>query len=55
MVETVINIRSDEGAAPDYAETTIPDAALRLLGVTDDPAMLRAAAQDLLRRLDAGE
>ncbi|NKY47877.1 TetR/AcrR family transcriptional regulator [Nocardia cerradoensis] len=55
MVETVINIRSDEGTAPDYAETTIPDAALRLLGVTDDPAALRAAAQRLLRRLDAGE
>jgi hypothetical protein len=55
MVETVINIRSDEGTAPDYAETAIPDAALRVLGVTDDPAGLRAAAQRLLRRLDAGE
>ncbi|MFC8047013.1 TetR/AcrR family transcriptional regulator [Nocardia sp. NPDC057353] len=32
LVETVINIRSDEGVAPEYAERTIPEAVLRVLG-----------------------
>ncbi|MEV5651515.1 helix-turn-helix domain-containing protein [Nocardia sp. NPDC052254] len=52
IVETAINIRSDEGEAPDSARTAIPDAALRLLGVRDDPAELRAAARRLLTRLE---
>ncbi|NKY89172.1 TetR/AcrR family transcriptional regulator [Nocardia veterana] len=53
VVETVINIRSDEGSSPAYADTAIPEAALRLLGVTADPGELRGAAERLLRRLDA--
>ncbi len=52
VVETAINIRSDEGEAPDYARTAIPDAALRLLGVLEEPAELRGAAQRLLTRLE---
>ncbi|WP_227984079.1 TetR/AcrR family transcriptional regulator [Nocardia spumae] len=51
VVETAINIRSDEGTAPDYVENAIPDAALRLLGVRTDPTDLRAAARHLLTRL----
>lgn len=50
LVETVINIRSDEGAAPAYAERTIPDAALRLLGWTGDLDDTRTAADALLAR-----
>ncbi|GAB2645071.1 TetR/AcrR family transcriptional regulator [Nocardia goodfellowii] len=48
LVETVISIRSDAGAAPDYAETAIPDAALRLLGWTGDLGEIRGAATALL-------
>ncbi|MEU8896252.1 helix-turn-helix domain-containing protein [Nocardia sp. NPDC048505] len=48
LVETVISIRSDEGAAPDYVERTIPDAALRVLGWAGDPDEIRSAAVELL-------
>ncbi|WP_109528742.1 MULTISPECIES: TetR/AcrR family transcriptional regulator [Nocardia] len=53
LVETVISIRSDEGAAPEYAERTIPDATLRMLGWTGDLDEAREAAGRLLDRLDA--
>ncbi|MET7773626.1 helix-turn-helix domain-containing protein [Nocardia sp. NPDC005366] len=51
LVETVINMRSDEGAAPAYAERTIPDATLRMLGWAGDLREVRAAAGRLLDRL----
>ncbi|WP_114755624.1 TetR/AcrR family transcriptional regulator [Nocardia pseudobrasiliensis] len=51
LVESVINMRSDEGAAPAYAEHLIPEAVLSMLGRSDDPAEIRAAAEDLLRGL----
>ncbi len=51
LVESVINMRSDEGAAPAYAEHLIPEAVLSMLGRPDDPAEIRAAAEDLLRAL----
>lgn len=50
LVETVISIRSDEGAAPADTERAIPDAALRILGRTDDLDAIRAAATALLER-----
>jgi AcrR family transcriptional regulator len=53
LVESVINMRSDEGATPGYAERLIPDAALRMLGWTGDPDRIRAAAAELLPRTDA--
>ncbi len=52
MVESVINMRSDEGTAPDYAERLIPEAILHLLGHHDALGAVRAAADDLLDRLD---
>ncbi|WP_225725578.1 MULTISPECIES: TetR/AcrR family transcriptional regulator [unclassified Nocardia] len=51
LVETVINIRSDAGAVPAYAEHTIPDAALRVLGWGGEFTELRGAARSLLERL----
>ncbi|MEV6277779.1 TetR/AcrR family transcriptional regulator [Nocardia sp. NPDC051832] len=48
LVETVISIRSDEGAAPDYAVRTIPDATLRMLGWTGDLDEIRRTATELL-------
>ncbi|WP_280494236.1 TetR/AcrR family transcriptional regulator [Nocardia asiatica] len=53
LVETVISIRSDERAAPGYAERTIPGAVLRVLGWTGDLDAIRAAAVVLLDRLTA--
>jgi AcrR family transcriptional regulator len=53
LVETVINIRSDEGAAPAYAEELIPGAVLSMLGWTGDLDHVRAAAGALLDRLAA--
>ncbi|WP_054816109.1 TetR/AcrR family transcriptional regulator [Nocardia arizonensis] len=50
LVETVISMRSDEGAAPAYAERTIPDTALRMLGWTGDLDSVRDAAAELLAR-----
>ncbi|MEU6187405.1 TetR/AcrR family transcriptional regulator [Nocardia sp. NPDC047038] len=51
LVETVISIRSDEGAAPRYAERTIPGAVLRTLGWPGDLDPIRAEAILLLDRL----
>lgn len=48
LVETVINIRSDEGRSPDYAERTIPDAALRVLGWSGDSDTVRHVAEEHL-------
>ncbi|MFC9897299.1 TetR/AcrR family transcriptional regulator [Nocardia sp. NPDC127579] len=48
LVESVINIRSDEGAAAEYADRLIPDAILRLLGVPEDPEQTRSAAMELV-------
>ncbi len=48
LVETVINMRSDDGQAPDYAPQLIPAAALRVLGWSGDGDALRAAADSLL-------
>ncbi|MFB7722159.1 TetR/AcrR family transcriptional regulator [Nocardia sp. NPDC056100] len=47
LVESVINIRSDEGAPPEYAERLIPDAMLRLLGFSGDLGETRSAAIEL--------
>ncbi|MBB5914585.1 AcrR family transcriptional regulator [Nocardia transvalensis] len=51
LVESVINIRSDEGAAPEYAERLIPDAVLHMLGWSGDLDDARSAAGAVLRRL----
>ncbi|MFI5780515.1 TetR/AcrR family transcriptional regulator [Nocardia sp. NPDC051570] len=53
LVESVINMRSDDGVAPASAPRLIPDAVLYLLGRHDDPAEIRAAAEDLLARLES--
>ncbi|MEU1547018.1 helix-turn-helix domain-containing protein [Nocardia sp. NPDC005745] len=53
LVETVIGMRSDEGAAPRYAERTIPGAVLRTLGWSGDLDAIRAKAVVLLDRLAA--
>jgi len=53
LVESVINIRSDEGGTPGDVDRLIPDAALRMLGWRGDPSAVRAAAADLLDRLAA--
>ncbi|WP_406266477.1 TetR/AcrR family transcriptional regulator [Nocardia sp. NBC_00881] len=50
LVETVISIRSDEGAAPAYAEQTIPGAVLRTLGWLGDLDAIRTEATLLLDR-----
>ncbi|MEC3917116.1 TetR/AcrR family transcriptional regulator [Nocardia sp. CDC160] len=47
LVESVINMRSDEGAAPEYAEQLIPDAILRLLCWPGSLAEVRAAGLEL--------
>ncbi|MBL1075492.1 TetR/AcrR family transcriptional regulator [Nocardia sp. 2] len=47
LVESVINMRSDEGASPEYAEHLIPDAILRLLGWQGDLEQTRSAAVEL--------
>ncbi|WP_378734131.1 TetR/AcrR family transcriptional regulator [Nocardia brasiliensis] len=52
LVEMVINMRSDEGSAPVYAERTIPEAALRVLGWPGDLDALRGRAQLLLAQLE---
>ncbi|MGF6882366.1 AcrR family transcriptional regulator [Nocardia sp. GAS34] len=52
LVESVINIRSDETATPGDVDRLIPDAVLRMLG-HDDTAAIRTAAADLLDRLAA--
>ncbi len=51
LVETVINIRSDDGSAPEYAEHLIPRAMLHLLGHRGDPDEIAAAAAVLLDSL----
>ncbi|MFI6775408.1 TetR/AcrR family transcriptional regulator [Nocardia sp. NPDC050412] len=51
LVETVINIRSDEGSAPAHAERAIPDAIMRMLGWRGDLDGLHADATALLQRL----
>ncbi|WP_304413528.1 TetR/AcrR family transcriptional regulator [Nocardia sp. BMG51109] len=51
LVESVTNIRSDEGAAPEDAKRLIPDAVLHMLGWSGDPADVRAEAEHLLGRI----
>ncbi|MFF0489806.1 TetR/AcrR family transcriptional regulator [Nocardia sp. NPDC004068] len=51
LVESVINIRSDEGAAPSRAHQLIPDAILHMLGWHGDVEGVRVAAEDVLSRL----
>lgn len=53
LVETVIGIRSDAGAASEDTEQVIPDAILRIVGHTADTAPVRTAAEALLARLAA--
>ncbi|MGV9415177.1 TetR/AcrR family transcriptional regulator [Nocardia sp. NPDC003693] len=48
LVESVINIRSDEGESPEYAEKLIPDAVLRLLGWRGELTEIGSAAAELL-------
>lgn len=52
LVESVIDIRSDENTAPDYAERLIPDAVLQLLGWQGDSETVRNDAVRLVERLD---
>lgn len=52
LVESVINIRSDESASPDYADRLIPDAILQLLGWQGDSEEVRNAAIRLIERID---
>lgn len=51
LVESAINIRSDEAATPADVDRLIPDAVLRMLGRPDDAGEIRAAAAELLDRL----
>ncbi|MEV6059456.1 helix-turn-helix domain-containing protein [Nocardia asteroides] len=51
LVETVIGIRSDEGAAGPETEHVIPDAIVRVIGHPADPAEIRTAAEALLARV----
>ncbi|MEV0434254.1 helix-turn-helix domain-containing protein [Nocardia sp. NPDC050413] len=51
LVETVIAIRSDEGAAGEEAERVIPDAIVRIVGHHGAMDTVRAAADALLDRL----
>ncbi|WP_281279162.1 TetR/AcrR family transcriptional regulator [Nocardia yunnanensis] len=53
LVESVIDMRSDEGAAPEYAEQLIPDAILRLLCWTGSLAETRSAALELAAQFPA--
>lgn len=48
LVESVINIRSDEGTPPEYAGQLIPDAILRLLDWHGELVETRSAATMLL-------
>jgi AcrR family transcriptional regulator len=50
LVETVINMRSDDGVSPEHAPALIPEAAVRVLGWTGDSLRLRETAQALLDR-----
>ncbi len=52
LVETVINIRSDAGAAPAVLEHTIPETVLRMLGWSGSVAEIRSAATALLDSMD---
>ena len=47
LVETVINMRSDDGASPEHAPRLIPEAALRVLGWSGDIAAVQLVAQRL--------
>ncbi|TSD99725.1 TetR/AcrR family transcriptional regulator [Skermania sp. ID1734] len=51
LVETVVNIRSDDGMAPSDAERTIAEAALRVLGWSGDFADVRRGANAVIGRL----
>ncbi|ATL72371.1 TetR/AcrR family transcriptional regulator [Nocardia terpenica] len=51
LVESVINVRSDEGIAPAYACRVIPDAILPMIGWVGDVDEVRASADALLDRL----
>ncbi|TCK00074.1 TetR/AcrR family transcriptional regulator [Nocardia alba] len=51
LVETVIAIRYDEGAAGVDTERVIPDAVLRIVGYQGGMGAVRAAAAELLARL----
>lgn len=51
MVETVIGIRSDAGAAPADTERLIPDAIVRIVGHGAEIARVRTVAEQLLIRL----
>lgn len=55
LVETVIAIRYDEGAATAEAERVIPDAVLRIVGHPGDMEGVRAAAVGMLARLGAND
>ncbi|WP_280462400.1 TetR/AcrR family transcriptional regulator [Nocardia carnea] len=48
LVETVINIRSDQGSVPGGAQRAIAEAVLRVLGWTGDVATVGAAAAALV-------
>jgi AcrR family transcriptional regulator len=48
LVETVINVRSDEGAVPVRVQQAIPDAALRVLGWRGDIDRVRQRARELV-------
>ncbi|WP_307828645.1 helix-turn-helix domain-containing protein [Antrihabitans sp. YC2-6] len=48
LVETVINMRSDDGTSPEHAPRLIPGAALRVIGWTGDLHAVRAEAEGLL-------
>jgi AcrR family transcriptional regulator len=48
LVETVINMRSDDGVSPEHAPRLIPEAALRVLGWAGDVADVRVAAERLV-------
>ncbi|RMI28064.1 helix-turn-helix domain-containing protein [Nocardia stercoris] len=48
LVETVVDIRSDEGDAPEWAVRAIPDAIIRMLGRPGELAEVRAQARAFL-------
>ena len=50
LVETVINMRSDDGTAPADAATLIAHAALRVIGWRGDVRTVRSQAHSLLRK-----
>ncbi|WP_460728439.1 TetR/AcrR family transcriptional regulator [Nocardia heshunensis] len=55
LVESVIDMRSDEGAAPEYAEQLIPDAILRLLCWSGSLSETRTAALELAEQFPPDE